>query len=107
MPSSGASCTLPSLGSEGRYGHTASEDGLLCGGAYDKNSCLQWKPDTGSWEDALTLGVGREYHVSWTPKSGITGTYLMGGIYSKETTTLITPDGESQELGFLLKYDAE
>ena len=108
VPSSGESCTLPSL-PDNRYDHTVSEGGLLCGGgdippySQTRDSCLQWSPDTGTWEEALTLNVSRYDHVSWTPSSGI-GTYLMGGEDSPWTTTLITPEG-SQEPGFPLKHD--
>ena len=104
MPSTGASCSLPPLPDE-RVDHTVSEGGLLCGGQFSdtRDSCLQWSPDSGTWEEALTLNVSRYDHVSWTPSSG-TGTYLMGGEESPWTTTLITPDG-SQEPGFPLKHD--
>ena len=64
-----------------------------------------WSQDTGTWEEVLTLDVNRQEHVSWTPSSGNTGTYLMGGSYSKKTTTLVNNDG-SQEPGFPLEYDA-
>ena len=70
-------------------------------------NCIQWSPDTGTWEELLTLDVGRWTHVSWTPNTGI-GTYLMGGGYydeGRKTTTLIRPDG-TQEPGFPLKYYA-
>ena len=101
LPSSATSCTLPGLPDSRRY-HSADGD-LLCGGsdtpAWD--SCLQWSPDTGSWEAAVTLGMGREGHSSWTSTRG---TYLMGGGYVP-STTLIKPDG-TQEPGFPLKYDA-
>ena len=71
-------------------------------------SCLQWTPDSGTWEAAVTLNIRRAAHVSWTPSGGNTGTYLMGGYYSESmrTTTLITNDG-SQDQGFPLKYDAQ
>ena len=110
LPSSGATCTLPSL-PDSRAWHSVTEGGLLCGGWYTggwytQYSCLQWSPDSGTWEEALTLDVIRVYHVSWTPENS-SGTYLMGGGDSFEestsTTTLITPDG-SQEPGFMLKY---
>ena len=103
IPSTGASCTLPSLPDD-RWHHTVTEGGLLCGGANTRVSCIQWSPDSGTWEEALTLDVRRSQHVSWTPSSGA-GTYLMGGYDSKRTTTLINNDG-SQEPGFPLKYDA-
>ena len=78
--------------------------GLICGGA-DNNwdTCIQWSPDTGTWEEILSLDIRRYGHVSWTPNTGI-GTYLLGGGYSEGTTTLIRPNG-TQEAGFPLKYD--
>ena len=107
VPSTGVSCTLPSLPEE-RGAHTVSEGGLLCGGRYTEDSCILWSPDSGTWEEALTLDVSRKYHVSWTPSSGNTGTYLMGGgpsSSSRKTSTLLNNDG-TQEPGFPLKYDA-
>ena len=68
-------------------------------------SCLQWSPDTGTWEELLTLDVWRYGHVSWAPGNGNV-TYLMGGSASEMwgTSTLIKSDG-TQEPGFELKYD--
>ena len=76
----------------------------MCGGEVTDDSCLKWSPDTGTWEELLTLDVGRSRHVSWTPGPDI-GTYLMGSDYSetRRTTTLIKLDG-TQEPGFPLKY---
>ena len=68
-----------------------------------RDTCVQWSPDTGSWEELLTLDVGRIKHVSWTPGPGM-GTYLMGGGDSLRTTTLIKDD-QTQEPAFQLKYD--
>ena len=70
-----------------------------------KDTCVQWSPDTGFWEEALTMNDGREGHVSWTPSTGTIGTFLMGGYYTLRNTTLIRPD-LTQEPGFPLKYDA-
>ncbi len=98
LPSSGTSCALPDLPDD-RYGHSA-DNNTLCGGS--GGNCLQWSPDTGTWEELLTLDVLRSYHISWTPGNGI-GTYLIGGLES--TSTLIKPDG-SQEPSFFLKYQA-
>ena len=85
-----------------KFAHVVSKDGLLC----DGYSCLKWSPDTGSWEAAGTLDIGRDYLVSWTPANS-SDFYLMGGgdsfEESMDTTTLIKPDG-TQEPGFLLKY---
>ena len=69
------------------------------------DTCIQWSPDTGTWEEYLSLDVGRYDHVYWTPGTGV-GTYLIGGFYSERTTTLLTPEG-AQESGFSLKYDTE
>ena len=111
LPSSRLSCSLPRLPDE-RVHHTQESSGLICGGwsavakgLYTGDTCIQWSPDTGTWEELLTLDVWRSQHVSWTPGTSI-GTYLMGGFYSKRTTTLIRPDG-TQVPGFPLKYDAE
>ena len=112
LPSSGVSCSLPTQ-PDSRRGHT-QDNGLLCGGDETSDSCLRWSSDTGTWEQ-FTLDVWRSAHVSWTPDPD-TGTFLMGGsgyerleegIYdsgSKNTTSLIKPDG-SQEPGFSLKYN--
>ena len=102
LPSTGISCLLPQLPDD-RAGHSVTSSGLLCGGAdSNREQCLQW--NTGSWDELLTLDVGREDHVSWTPGNGI-GTFLMGGwsSESKRTTTLIKPDG-THEVGFPLQY---
>lgn len=103
LPSSKTSCFLPKLPDD-RVGHTVESSGLICGGAYSaSNTCMKWNPDTGSWDELLTLDVRREHHVSWF--TGI-GTYIMGGrsSESKRTTTLIKNDG-TQEPGFPLQYD--
>ena len=108
LPFSNVSCTLPSL-PENRDLHTVTEGGLLCGGPLwgtTEDSCLMWSPDSGTWEEALILDVDRWRHVSWTPSSGNTGTYLMGGGDNERTTTLVNNDG-SQETGFPLKYEAK
>ena len=101
-PSSGASCMLPTL-PEMQYYHSL-DGGLMCGGYYTSDSCVRWSSNNGTWEEYLTLNITRSYHVSWTPDPDI-GTYLIGGkdSESKNTTTLIKPDG-SQEPGFSLKY---
>ena len=101
LPSDGTSCTLPSL-PQIRYRHTV-DNHILCGGDGTEGSCLQWRPDTGTWEELLTLDTIRYHHVSWTPASG-TSTYLIGGGISRMTTTLITSGG-GQETGFPLKYE--
>ena len=104
LPSNGKSCTLPHL-PQNRYRHTV-DNHILCGGSVGtEDSCLQWSPDNGTWEEYLTLDVIRYWHVSWTPGTGV-GTYLMGGDIGRRTTTLVKPGG-TQEPGFPIKYDAE
>ena len=102
LPSSNVSCSIPLFGP--CRAHTVESSGLLCGGWF-YDSCWQWSPDTGTWEEGVNLfGLHQRYfHSSWTPVSGV-GTYLMGGEASPRTTTLLTPDG-TQEPGFQLKYD--
>ena len=108
-PSSGVSCTLPTMLTDGgRWEHTLEDSGLLCGGwSSTSTSCVQWSSVNGTWEEYLTLDVGRSYHVSWTPDPDI-GTFLIGGGTSEagNTTTLIKSD-RSQEPGFSLKYYTE
>ena len=107
LPSSNESCSLPQLPGDDRYYHSLESSGLLCGGAVTSDTCLQWSPDTGSWEEKLFLDIERYSHVSWTPDNGM-GTYLMGGAYieMRRTTTLVKHDG-TQEAAFALKYDTE
>ena len=101
---------LPTM-QDDRYDHSLEGSALMCGGYYTSESCVQWSSVNGTWEEYLTLDVGRSYHVSWTPDPDI-GTYLMGGVtrnsgmnsVDRNTTTLIKPDG-SQEPGFSLKYN--
>ena len=107
LPSTGYSCSLPQLPDQ-REEHTLESSGLMCGGFLSdtRYTCLQWSPDTGSWEQLLRLDAERENHVSWTPDNGI-GTYLMGGYgYDSDsgtTTTLVKHDG-TQEAAFALKH---
>ena len=90
------------MADSGRWDHTLEESGLMCGGYKTSASCVQWRYDNGTWEEYLTLDVGRSYHVSWTPDPDI-GTYLMGGGASLRTNTLIKSD-LIQEPGFQLKH---
>ena len=104
LPSSGASCILPQLPDVRRY-HTVEQTGLLCGGSFTADTCVQWSSDTGTWEQSLTLDTVRYNHVSWTPDPDI-GTHLIGGAdyIGGTTSSLIKPDG-SQETGLTLKYN--
>ena len=83
--------------------HTV-DNHILCGGPGAVYSCIQWSPDTGTWEVLITMDAERVSHVSWTPANGI-GIYLMGGQAHGDTTTLVKAEG-SQETGFLLRYDS-
>ena len=88
LPSSDVSCSLPQL-PDARRAHTVEPSGTICGDLLVSNTCLQWRSDTGAWER--------------TPSPDI-GTYLMGGIESTMTTTLIKPDW-TQEEGYSLRYE--
>ena len=66
QPAAGVSCALPQL-PDYRHDHTVESSGLLCGGGDTMDTCLQWSPDTGTWDLQLTLDVWRVDHVSWTP----------------------------------------
>ena len=101
LPSAGTSCSLPPLPGI-RYAHTL-DNNILCGGFV--KDCIQLNPNTGSWEQLLTMSQYRNYHVSWTPNNGI-GTYLMGGESLTDTTTLIKADGTLAQ-GFALKHQTE
>ena len=69
-PSSGTTCMLPTM-QDDRYDHSLEGSALMCGGYYTSASCVQWSSVTGTWEEYLTLGVGRSIHVSWTPDPDI------------------------------------
>ena len=67
--------------------------------------CMKFSPYSGSWQKYLTMGLMRNYHVSWTPENRSIH-YLMGGgptFGTMSSTTLIYPNG-TQEIGFPLKY---
>ena len=107
LPFSNVSCSLPEFPYD-RFSHSVESNGLLCGGGYAhtvmRDSCLQWSPDTRTWEWLVRgMDIDRYAHVSWTPATEI-GTYLMGGVESLRTTTLVKPDG-THEPGFHLQYE--
>ena len=104
-PTTNASCVLPNLPDHRVY-HT--QDGsLICGGeesATDTDSdlsCLKWSIDSGTWNKSHSLTTERDAHISWETCSGL---YLIGGLDSWSTSTLLLKDG-SQEKGFNLKDD--
>ena len=103
LPSDGTSCSLPPLPGF-RYGHTLNNNNniILCGGVV--KDCLKLNPNTGSWEQFLTMSQYRNYHVSWTPNNGI-GTYLMGGDSGLGMTTILVKADETLEMTFNLKYN--
>ena len=85
-------CVLTALPRQ-RYVHT--QDGeLMCGGGWTwrTRSCRRGKADTGDWNlvtDSLT--EERREHTSWTPADGSV-TYLMGGLWSDQTSEAIDKD---------------
>ena len=87
-PDRDSACVLPDLPVP-YYSHT--QDGsLLCGNG--KKYCHRWNTVTGVWDWVIgPLIEKRLEHVSWTPADG-SGTYLMGGAFSADTSEVISQD---------------
>ena len=97
-------CVLPLL-PELRIYH--DQDGsLVCGGKHTDESCRKWNPNTGDW-DLVTESLiqYRRGHTTWTPLDG-SGTYLMGGYYSGQTSEVLDLENNVRS-SFPLKYDTE
>ena len=73
---------------------------IICGGY---NSCLTLAGD-GQWNVSHQLKYKRYQHSSWDTPDG--GVLLIGGVYSRTTTELLTDDGGSVEK-FKLKQRSE
>ena len=101
IPGTSTTCSLPSL-PQNTHGHT--QDGLSqCGGEYgSEQSCHQFI--NGQWTKSHNLSEKRREHSSWQTEDG--SILLLGGWYSKNTTTVLTDSGEVSP-GFPLKYETE
>jgi len=89
-PSTGKSCSLPSLPDE-RNAHTMDimDNIFICGGLYNYTTlttCLSFS--SGEWTPSKNLyKPGRAYHTSWHTGKGLV---LLAGDESPDTTELIT-----------------
>ena len=98
-PSTGQSCSLPSLPEE-RQSHTM--DGLLICGGYrpSDTTCLSFS--SGGWITSNTLVERRYRHTSWQTDKGVV---LMGGIHSDTTSEIVPMDGEQGVSSFYLRHE--
>ena len=89
-------CNMPKLTNE-KFGRTLDRN-LLCGGNIDPSTCLQY--DEGNWNQlSFALNQPREMHVSWKrPNDKV---ILMGGLYSPNTTEIVSPYGSQVVEDFL------
>ena len=102
LPSSGLSCSLPSL-PDPRAGHTI-DNLLLCGGgeypALPSNSaCLTLS--SGEWVTSHTLVSPRYGHTSWATDQGL---LLLGGQDHFLESELVSPGEGQGELSFPLQH---
>ena len=94
-------CTLPPL-PEGRSRH--SQSGLTaCGGKGHGSPALTCTTlSNGAWTTSHNLDPARRNHISWNSPSGL---MLLGGGYSKGTTSLLSSSSSSVSDQFELPYD--
>ena len=106
LPDTGKTCTLADL-PEVRWGHTLTSQGaslkLLCGGGSSyssRTSCLEFKQNsaTGSWVRYATLKKERLHHAG-------KGTFLLGGLKSKNSTEIVKIGGGGSSLHYDLQQD--
>ena len=76
---------------------------IICGGYNTETSCLTLAAG-GQWNVSHQLKYKRYQHSSWDTPDG--GVLLIGGVYSRTTTELLTDDGGSVEK-FKLKQRSE
>ena len=98
VPSTGQSCSLPSLPDE-RISHTM--DSLyICGGDYSSSTnCLHFS--SGQWYTSHTLVEKRYGHSSWQTDQGLV---LMGGGGSPSTSEIVPTAGEQGGPSFDMQY---
>jgi len=95
VPSTGKSCSLPSLPDDRSY-HTM--DGTLICGGYGTTTCLSFS--SGQWITSNTLVETRYSHSSWQTDQGVV---LMGGAKSGYTSEIVPMDGEQGETSFAMQ----
>jgi hypothetical protein len=96
VPSTGLSCSLPSLPYQ-RYYHTM-DSLLICGGEYSSTSCLSFT--SGQWNKSHTLEEQRYAHTSWQREDGLV---LIAGTSSRYTSEIVGVAG-GQEPSFAMQY---
>jgi hypothetical protein len=100
VPSTGQSCSLPSLPDQ-RYRHTM--DSLyICGGYYYSSAatnCLHFS--SGQWYTSHTLVESRYGQSSWQTDQGLV---LMGGDGSPSTSEIVPTAGEQGGPSFGMQY---
>ena len=90
---------------DGQEQDSHSQDGLvLCGGYSNSGrSCYSLKTTTAQWTKTHSLSEKRDEHSSWRREDGTI--LLMGGVYSRTTTELVSESSGVSTPGFTLKYE--
>ena len=114
VPSTGQSCSLPTLPDD-RWYHTMDSK-YICGGRYNQTSCIHLDAGniiiysvivliyiicSGKWTISHNLLQNRYYHCSWETEHGL---LLMGGVYSPTTSEIVPTDGGEGGPSFAMKY---
>ena len=102
-------CRLPDLAGGKRYRHSQCGH-LLCGGTVitTRRSCLKLNPLTGNFTPtSVKLREGRDNHLCWDVEGENGPVLLMGGLYSKRSTELVSSDGSSSSASFTLTHKTE
>lgn len=103
-PASGNSCPVQDT-QENRWAHTSCS-GLLCGGvdssSFSLRSCSKITGTEVSPLPSLTLRQWRAGHLCWTLPGPGDNIMLLGGLYSSNTTEVVS--GSSSSEGFALPY---
>jgi len=100
IPETNTMCELPQVPEERRSYSAIGQ--TVCGGIINdqvQNTCKALNTTTGQWETSATFQPPRWRHCSWLSSKGL---YLMGGIGTERTTTLIHNSTNFEE-GFQLK----
>ena len=103
------SCPIANLPGGVRLKHSQCGR-LLCGGweSSTQRSCLMLNPLTRAFTPtSVSLREKREGHLCWDVEGENGPTLLMGGIHSRRSTELLSPDGSSSSANFTLTYDTE
>ena len=97
-PSTGKSCSLPSLPGSTSF-HTM-DSLLVCGRGKTRTTCVTFS--SGNWITSHSLVEERYAHTSWQMEEGMV--VLMGGEGSPATSELVQMGGEQGEPSFPMQY---